>query len=105
MIKDYFIKASKIHHGFFAKSARKFNKTNLSSFFEKLEECLKRTPYSLSDIYNAHENGCTTVQSVRNAKVIAFRNLVKEELWLPYCMQLMQLVILFHQCLPFPEQN
>ena len=127
MLKDYFIKASKIHHGLSAKSARKlayqfaikanksfpsnweknksagkdwlsgflkrfpelalrkpeaislaratsFNKTNVSSFFDKLEECLKRAPYSPSDIYNTDETGCTTVQSVRNAKVIACRN-------------------------------
>ena len=51
-----------------------FNKTNVSSFFDKLVECLKRAPYSPSDIYNADESGCTTVQSVRNAKVIACRN-------------------------------
>ena len=37
-------------------------------------ECLKRAIYSPSDIYNADENGCTTVQSVRKAKVIACRN-------------------------------
>ena len=126
MLKDYFIKASKIHHGLSAKSARKlayqfaikvnkffhpigkrtnlqgkigflvfkrfpelslrkpeatslaratsFNKTNVSSFFDKLKECLKRTIYSPSDIYNADENGCTTVQSVKKAKVIACRN-------------------------------
>ena len=36
----------------------------MSSFFDKLEECLKRAIYSPSDIYNADENGCTTVQSV-----------------------------------------
>ena len=35
-----------------------FNKTNLSSFFDKLEDCLKRAPYSPSDIYNANETGC-----------------------------------------------
>ena len=46
----------------------------MSSFFDKLEECLKRAIYSPSDIYNADENGCTTVQSVRKAKVIACRN-------------------------------
>ena len=127
MLKNYFIKASKIHYGLSAKSARElayqfaiklnksfpsnwennksagkdwlsgflkrflelslrkpeatslaratsFNKTNVSSFFDKLEECLKRAPYSPSDIYNADETGCTTVQSLRNAKVIASRN-------------------------------
>ena len=127
MLKDYFIKASKIHYGLSAKSAwelayqfiikvnksspsnweknksagkdwlsgflkrfpelslqkpeatslaraTSFNKTNVSSFFDKLEECLKRAPYSPSDIYNADETGCMTVQSVRNAKVIACRN-------------------------------
>ena len=104
MLKDYFTKASKIHHGVSAESARElayqfaikvnksfpfhlekkksagkdwlsgflkrfpelslqkpeatslaratlFNKTNVSSFFDKLEECLKRAPYSPSDIY------------------------------------------------------
>ena len=51
-----------------------FNKTNVSSFFDKLEECLKTTIYSPSDIYNADENGCTTVQLVRKAKVNACRN-------------------------------
>ena len=131
MLKDYFIKASKIHYGFSVKSARElayqfaikvevkvnkpfpsnwennkfvgkdwlfgflkrfpklslrkpevtslaratsFNKTNVSSFFDKLEECLKRVSYCPSDIYNADEAGCTTVQSVRNTKVIACRN-------------------------------
>ena len=54
--------------------ATSLNKTNLSSFFDKLEECIKRAIYSLSDIYNADENGCTTVQLVRKAKVIACRN-------------------------------
>ena len=105
MLKDYFIKASKFHHGFSAKfawelayqftikvnksfpsnweknksagkdflkrflelSLRKpeaislaratlFNKINVSSFFDKLEECLKRASYSLSDIYNADDD-------------------------------------------------
>ena len=104
MLKDYFIKASKIHHGVSAESARKlayqfaikvnksfpsnweknksarkdwlsgflkrfselslqkleatslsratlFNKTDVSSFIDKLEKCLKRAPYSPSDIY------------------------------------------------------
>ena len=127
MLKDYFIKASNIHHGFSAKSVRElayqfarkvkksfpfnweknksavkdwlsgflkrfpelslpkpeatslaratsFNKTNVSSFFDKLEECLKRAPYSPSDINNADETGCTTMQLVRNAKVIGCRN-------------------------------
>ena len=46
----------------------------MSSFFEKLEKCLKRAIYSPSDIYNADENGCTTVQLVRKAKKIACRN-------------------------------
>ena len=46
----------------------------MSSFFDKLEECLKRAIYSPSDIYNTDENGCTTVQLVRKAKVIACRN-------------------------------
>ena len=46
----------------------------MSSFFDKLEECLKRAIYSLSDIYNVDETGCTTVQSVRKAKAIACRN-------------------------------
>ena len=54
--------------------ATSLNKTNVSSFFDKLEECLKRAIYSPSDIYNADKNGCTTVQSVRKAKVIACRN-------------------------------
>ena len=132
MLKDYFIKASKIHHGLSAKSSRELacqfaikvnkffpsnweknksagkdwlsgflkrfpelslrkpeatslaratslNKTNVSSFFDKLEECLKRAIYSPSDIYNADKNGCTTVQSVRKAKVIACRNESKLE--------------------------
>ena len=127
MLKDYFIKASKIHYDLSVKSARKlahqfaikvnksfpsnweknksarkdwlsgflkrfselslrkpeatsfarttsFNKTNVSSFFEKLKECLKKTSYRASDMYNVNETGCTTVQSVRNAKVIACRN-------------------------------
>ena len=117
MLKDYFIKASKIHHGLSAKSARElayqfaikvnkffhpigkianlqgkigflvfkrfpelslrkpeaislaratsFNKTNVFFFFNKLEECLKRAIYSPSNISNADENGCTTVQSVK----------------------------------------
>ena len=50
------------------------NKTNVSSFFDKLEECLKRTIHSLSDIYNVDETGCTTVQSVKKAKAIACCN-------------------------------
>ena len=50
------------------------NKINVSSFFDKLEECPKRAIYSPSDIYYADENGFTTVQSVRKAKVIACRN-------------------------------
>ena len=54
--------------------ATSLNKTNVSSFFDKLEECLKRAPYSPSDIYNADETGCMTVQSVRNVKVIARHN-------------------------------
>ena len=49
--------------------------------------------------------------TVRNAEVIACRNEKQvgkptsgeKELWLPYCMQLMQFVILFHHCLFFPE--
>ena len=35
---------------------------------------MKRAIYSPSDICNADENGCTTVQSVRKTKVIACRN-------------------------------
>ena len=54
--------------------ATSFNRVNVSSFFDKLENCLKRAFYSPSDLYNADETGCTTVQSVKNAKVIACRN-------------------------------
>jgi len=35
---------------------------------------LKRANYSPSSIYNADETGYTTVQSVRNSKIIACRN-------------------------------
>ena len=127
MLKDYLVKASKIHYGLSPKSARElayqyavklgksvlsnwtinqcagedwlsgflkrftelslrkpeatslaratsFKKHNVSCFFDKLEECLKRADYGPSDIYNADETGCTTVQSVDNDKVIACRN-------------------------------
>ncbi|BFZ08869.1 hypothetical protein BsWGS_11908 [Bradybaena similaris] len=49
--------------------ATSFNRTNVSHFFNKLQDLLKRGNFGPGDIYNTDETGLTTVQ--KPAKVIA----------------------------------
>jgi len=54
--------------------ATSFNKTNVKNFFDNLETVLQKYKFSPNDIYNTDETGCTTVQIVRNTRVIACKN-------------------------------
>ena len=50
--------------------ATSFNKTNVMAFYSNLENVQQKYKFSATDIYNANETACMTVQKVNNEKVI-----------------------------------
>ena len=50
--------------------ATSFNKTNVMAFYSNLENVQQNYKFSATDIYNADETACMTVQKVSNEKVI-----------------------------------